>query len=150
MEIKDLLNSTSASPSETKTQTVKTGADFAQALREAERKRAGASPDSVEAWRSTQTAEASLVGSWLKAKSSPQAQVGRTLDALDTFAQALADPGLSLDEISPLAQNLAGEAKNLENLVQELTEDDRLKPLVMQTAVLAAVEAAKFKRGDYA
>ncbi|MFH1092305.1 MAG: hypothetical protein V1742_12130 [Pseudomonadota bacterium] len=72
-----------------------------------------------------------------------------SLGLLSTYAQALADPARTLKDIAPLADDLEKEVDQLQKLSQGLPPGHSLKNLVDQTAVLAAVEAAKFRRGDY-
>lgn len=79
----------------------------------------------------------------------PAARMEQTLGLLDRYAQALADPGQSLKQVSSLVRDLEQEADKLAHLSQSLPQDHGLKSSLDQTAVLAAVEAAKFNRGDY-
>ncbi|MDY6852901.1 MAG: hypothetical protein SV487_12605, partial [Thermodesulfobacteriota bacterium] len=73
----------------------------------------------------------------------------QALGLLDRYAQALADPSQSLKQVSSLVRDLEQEADKLAHLSQSLPQDHGLKGSLDQTAVLAAVEAAKFNRGDY-
>ncbi|MBU2551382.1 MAG: hypothetical protein KKB20_23420 [Proteobacteria bacterium] len=79
----------------------------------------------------------------------PVAQVEEALNLLDRFAEALADPEQSPKQMQGLVKDLEREAGRLAELSRDLPADHDLKSLVDQTAVLAAVEAAKFNRGDY-
>jgi hypothetical protein len=76
-------------------------------------------------------------------------EIGDVLDILEEYMTALGDPGVSLKEIAPLVDKLDQEAARLDKLSSELSVDDPIKPLTDQTAALAAVEALKFKRGDF-
>ncbi|MEW5725407.1 MAG: hypothetical protein AB1896_20005, partial [Thermodesulfobacteriota bacterium] len=78
-----------------------------------------------------------------------KAQVSRAVDLLDKYAQALADPDLSLRQLEPLVKGLEGEVENLEALGQGLPEGHGLKDLADRTAIQAAIEALKFRRGDF-
>jgi hypothetical protein len=75
--------------------------------------------------------------------------IEKTLNSLERFAGALADPNQTLKHIAPLADELASEAETLDRAGKSIPDDHPLKPVIEQTAVLAAVESAKFKRGDY-
>ncbi|MDR1545453.1 MAG: hypothetical protein LBU12_01790 [Deltaproteobacteria bacterium] len=76
-------------------------------------------------------------------------EVGDVLDILEAYMNALGNPQKTLKDISPLAEDLSRGAAKLDKLGAGLAQDDPLKPLVNDTAVLAAVEAFKFKRGDF-
>jgi len=76
-------------------------------------------------------------------------QLERTLDQMDLYALALGDESRTLKDLAPLAENLGQAADRLSRLSQGLKESDPLKGLAGEAAVLATVEAMKFKRGDY-
>jgi hypothetical protein len=76
-------------------------------------------------------------------------QLERTLDQMDRYAVALGDEDRTLKDIAPLADDLGQEADRLSRLSFKLKESDPLKGLSNEAAVLATVEAMKFKRGDY-
>ena len=76
-------------------------------------------------------------------------QIEKALGLLDQFSTALADPTQTLKQVAPLADDLEAESLKLGRLSQELPGNSGLKALLNETAVLAGVEAAKFKRGDY-
>jgi hypothetical protein len=76
-------------------------------------------------------------------------QLERTLDQMDRYAVALGDGARTLKDIAPLADDLGQEADRLSRLSLGLKENDPLKGLSNEAAVLATVEAMKFKRGDY-
>ncbi len=79
----------------------------------------------------------------------PEAQLEQTLTAMEQYAQALGNPGKTLKDIAPLAEELSQEAGLLSQMSQELAGDNPLKKLSNDTAILATVEAMKFKRGDF-
>ncbi|MDR2301158.1 MAG: hypothetical protein LBF38_03855 [Deltaproteobacteria bacterium] len=76
-------------------------------------------------------------------------EIDGVLDVLEKYLTALGDPQVTLKEIAPLVDSLDEGASRLDKLAGELSIDDPIKPLTNDTAVLAAVEALKFKRGDY-
>ncbi|MDR3205375.1 MAG: hypothetical protein LBV23_11675 [Deltaproteobacteria bacterium] len=76
-------------------------------------------------------------------------QIGDLLEKLEQYAQALGDSDKSLKDIAPMAEELESEALRLDKLVSSLQSEDPLKKLGSDTATLAAVEALKFKRGDF-
>jgi hypothetical protein len=75
-------------------------------------------------------------------------EVDSVLKVLESYIQALGDPGKTLKDIAPLADELDRGATRLDQLAASLDLDDPLKSLTNDTAVLAAVEALKFRRGD--
>ena len=79
----------------------------------------------------------------------PEAQLEQTLTAMEQYAQALGNPGKTLKDIAPLAEELSQEAGLLSQISQGLAGDNPLKKLSNDTAILATVEAMKFKRGDF-
>jgi hypothetical protein len=79
----------------------------------------------------------------------PVEQIEKALGLLDQFSMALSDPSRTLKQVAPLVEDLEAESVKLGRLSQELSGDNGLKALLNETAVLAGVEAAKFKRGDY-
>jgi len=68
---------------------------------------------------------------------------------MDRYAVALGDEARTLKDLAPLADDLGQEADRLSRLSHKLKESDPLKGLSNEAAVLATVEAMKFKRGDY-
>jgi len=76
-------------------------------------------------------------------------QLEQTLDQMDRYAEALGDEAKSLKEIAPLADDLGQAADRLSRISRNLGESDPLKGLSNEAAVLATVEAMKFRRGDY-
>jgi len=76
-------------------------------------------------------------------------QLTETLDQMDRYAEALGDQGRTLKDIAPLADDLGQAADRLSQLSSKLKESDPLKGLSSEAAILATVEAMKFKRGDY-
>ncbi len=103
-------------------------------------------------------ANASLVGRILASQgaqgvgdkaASVDQQLASTLDKMEQYAAALGDSRRSLREVEPLAQDLETAAGKLSELSQNLPDDSPLKGLSNDAAVLATVEAMKFKRGDY-
>jgi hypothetical protein len=76
-------------------------------------------------------------------------KIEETLGLLEQYAVSLGDPSNTLKDLGPLAEELSLTAGNLDSLSKKLPEDDPLKDLSSETAALAAVEALKFKRGDF-
>jgi hypothetical protein len=76
-------------------------------------------------------------------------EIGGVLDILEKYMTALGDPAMSLKQIAPLADDLDRGAMRLDKIATGLGQDDPIKGLTNETAVLAAVEALKFKRGDF-
>ncbi|MDR2198567.1 MAG: hypothetical protein LBR53_03750 [Deltaproteobacteria bacterium] len=76
-------------------------------------------------------------------------EVEQTLGLLEDYAIALGDPSNSLKDLAPMAEELSFSADSLDKLSRGLANGDPLKDLSSETAALAAVEALKFKRGDF-
>ncbi|UQZ88284.1 hypothetical protein C4J81_03300 [Deltaproteobacteria bacterium Smac51] len=82
-------------------------------------------------------------------RNTPQQQLESTLDKLDQYASALGDSSKTLKDIEPLAEDMRKAAGQLSETSSKLSDDDPMKGLTNEAAVLATVEAMKFKRGDY-
>ncbi|MDR1081488.1 MAG: hypothetical protein LBQ79_11155 [Deltaproteobacteria bacterium] len=76
-------------------------------------------------------------------------KIEETLGLLEEYAVSLGDPSNTLKDLAPLAEELSLQAGGLDSLTKKLPADDPLKELGSDTAALAAVEALKFKRGDF-
>ena len=109
---------------------------------------AGKGPDAAGLLQS-----GSMVGMLMAGQSadntSPMKQVESALDKIEKYASALSDSTRTLKDIEPLANDLTDAAGQLSRLSQRLPEGDPMKTLSNDTAVLATVEAMKFKRGDF-
>ncbi len=84
-----------------------------------------------------------------EAKNTPRQQLENTLGKMEEYASALGDSGKTLKEIEPLAEDMGRMAAKLSETSQGLAADHPLKGLTNEAAVLATVEAMKFRRGDY-
>ena len=73
----------------------------------------------------------------------------KTLDLLDQYQKAIADPKVSLKEISPLVQSLSEEIKGLTQWTEKLPSSDPLQKITAEVGILSSVEVEKFNRGDY-
>ena len=72
-----------------------------------------------------------------------------TIDLLDSFSQALGDLHLSSSDLLPLLEALEGETTTLLDILGQLPENDSLAQLIDRVATITAIEAEKFRRGDY-
>lgn len=79
----------------------------------------------------------------------PTKQLENAFDQMERYATALGDESKSLKDIAPLADGLKKTADQLDELSRRLPENDPLKNLAGEAAVLATVESMKFRRGDY-
>ncbi|MFH1057684.1 MAG: hypothetical protein V1797_03260 [Pseudomonadota bacterium] len=70
------------------------------------------------------------------------------LDSLESYAQALGNPGMSLKQLEPLASDLERRADALESNLAAGNADG-LGSLAQEALTQARVEAIKFRRGDY-
>ncbi len=84
-----------------------------------------------------------------EAKNTPQRQLENTLGKMEEYASALGDSGKTLKEVEPLAEDMRRMAAKLSETSRSLADDHPLKGLTNEAAVLATVEAMKFRRGDY-
>jgi len=75
--------------------------------------------------------------------------IENALGVLDSYTKALADPGQTLKDVSGLVKEMEQVVDNLKGVSQNLPDGHAVKDLVDRTAIVAAVEAAKFNRGDY-
>lgn len=74
----------------------------------------------------------------------------KLLDMLNSYAQQLENPQISLRNIEPVLEEINAEAGALLEDAKFLGEDDSsLKEIATQTAVTARTEYVKFQRGDY-
>jgi hypothetical protein len=71
------------------------------------------------------------------------------LRRLEAFARGLADPGITLRDLEPLAQELMQDSHRLTALARTVSPASPLRALTEETAALAYVESFKFQRGDY-
>ena len=66
---------------------------------------------------------------------------------LERFSGALCDPRNSLKDLEPIANRLEDQALELSKTTDNA--DPGLQDIASRSALLASVEVAKFKRGDY-
>lgn len=90
-----------------------------------------------------------IAGGGLDKSAKVDKQLESTLDSMERYADALGDSARTLKDLEPLAADLEMTAGRLSELSRSLPEGDPLKGLSNDAAVLATVEAMKFKRGDY-
>lgn len=84
-----------------------------------------------------------------EAEGSAVKRVEQLLDALESYSQALSDPGKNLRDIAPLVQLMEDETEKLTGWAEGLPGGSAIKDLVDKTAILSAVETIRFNRGDY-
>lgn len=150
MKITDDLQAKLSAPERSSTRVKESDAAFSRVLSEAASKGAGASasPSAPEGPSSlTGAGPAENISSAGKAEAF--GQIEKTLGLLDQYTGALSDPNQSLKQVSNLIDNLEEEAGNLLRIGQGLPDGHEIKDLINRAAILTAVEAAKFRRGDY-
>jgi len=126
----------------------KAGGDFARTLSQAEAALPeGSTPATDKAGLEKMSPTGRIFP--INYSSGPAVQIEKTLALLDRYAQALSDPTRSLKQMSSLVEDLEDQASALTEIGEKLPSGHGLKGLLDRTAVLAVVEAAKFKRGDY-
>ena len=75
--------------------------------------------------------------------------IGEILSLLEQLQSSLAGEARNSKPVSILADDLEKAAYSLNDLGKELPDGHKAKELINRTAILAVVESAKFKRGDY-
>ncbi|MDR1166412.1 MAG: hypothetical protein LBO66_11210 [Deltaproteobacteria bacterium] len=76
-------------------------------------------------------------------------KIDETLKLLEDYAIALGDPSMTLKDIAPMAEELSLSSDVLSAMSLGIGAESPLKGLSDETSTLAAVEALKFKRGDF-
>ncbi len=71
------------------------------------------------------------------------------IDLLDSFSQALGNLHLSTSDLLPLIEALEGDTTTLLDIKDQLPKHDPLSQLIDRVATISAIEAEKFRRGDY-
>jgi hypothetical protein len=79
----------------------------------------------------------------------PTEALDAVLSRLDKYRESLAQPDITLKNISTLVQSLEGDSQRLHSLAQSLPEGSPLKQVMEEAAALAYTESFKFNRGDY-
>lgn len=72
-----------------------------------------------------------------------------TIDLLESFSQALGDLHLTASDLLPLIEALEGDTTTLLDIKEQLPQHDPLAQLIDRVATISAIEAEKFRRGDY-
>jgi hypothetical protein len=73
-----------------------------------------------------------------------------SLNTLEAFSAALANPAIKGEELQPFIGNLQEETAALLTVRNQLHDQDPLATLLDRVAALAYLETAKYQRGDYA
>ena len=73
----------------------------------------------------------------------------KTINTLESFGTALADPNLAAEDIEPFVVEIEEEVQALLGLKEEMPQKDPLAKLVDRVATIAYLESAKYRRGDY-
>ena len=72
-----------------------------------------------------------------------------TINTLDKFGTALANPSFSAQDLEPFATALENDTAALVSLKNQLPGSNPLSSLLERVATTSYVEAAKLRRGDY-
>jgi hypothetical protein len=72
-----------------------------------------------------------------------------TINTLEQFGAALANPAFTAQDIEPFAAALEDDTAALVSLKNQLPENNPLSALLERVATASYVEAAKLRRGDY-
>ncbi len=73
----------------------------------------------------------------------------KTLDLLEQYQRAIADPNEGLDKIKPLISSLSRRMKDMGQWGERLPSTDPLQKILAEAEILSSVEITKFHRGDY-
>ncbi|MBW1709776.1 MAG: hypothetical protein JRG97_10575 [Deltaproteobacteria bacterium] len=143
-QIKNLIQNPSSSQNQVK------GSDFTKTLAKSMAEGSEKSPITPGTGQAAQVAQTAPVGKIVLAGLAESFRhVENTLSLLDRYAEALADPGQTLKQVSGLVKEMEQAADNLKGIGRSLPEGHAVKDLLDRTAITATVEAAKFNRGDY-
>ena len=72
-----------------------------------------------------------------------------TINTLEKFSAALANPAFSAQDLEPFASALEDETAALVNLKNQLPGNNPLSALLERVATTSYVESVKLRRGDY-
>ena len=72
-----------------------------------------------------------------------------TIELLESFSQALSDLHLPASDLLPLIEAIEGDTTTLLDIKEQLPQHDPLALLIDRVATISAIEAEKFRRGDY-
>ena len=72
-----------------------------------------------------------------------------TINTLEKFGTALANPAFSAQDLEPFAAALENDTAALVSLKNQLPANNPLSSLLERVATASYVEAAKLRRGDY-
>ncbi len=72
-----------------------------------------------------------------------------TIDSMESFATALANQALSVDDLEAFVSRLEEDAQVLVDIKEQLPKNDSLAELVERVSAACYLETAKFRRGDY-
>lgn len=75
--------------------------------------------------------------------------VENTINTLENFSTALANPSFSAQDLEPFAAALENDTAALLNLKNQLPGNNPLSALLERVATTSYVEATKLRRGDY-
>jgi hypothetical protein len=73
----------------------------------------------------------------------------KTLDLLERYQKAIADPQVPLKKVNEFIDSLSLEVKSLNALSGNLPPVDPLQKIMTEVGIISAVEIEKFKRGEY-
>ena len=77
------------------------------------------------------------------------AQAERLLDMLGEYQRQLADPAVTLRQMSPLIRQLEICRQGLVPAIDLLADEDELKNILNEIIITSSVEIVRFNRGDY-
>ena len=154
MKINDQMPLGPLTQKKTGEQTKENDGKFALALDEAVNKESSAassvSPSALMATSGLLEVDpaAQIAAAVQSGSAGPVARLESAQELLAQYTEALGDPTQSLKDVDSLVKEMEEKSAGLGKLADELPSGP-LKSLVNDTAVLMAVEAVKFNRGDY-
>jgi hypothetical protein len=72
----------------------------------------------------------------------------QAIELLDGYAQALADPSVTLKSLKPMVDELAGLKEGLDKTMGALSDNDPLKGILKDVGSTIESEVLRFARGD--
>ena len=72
----------------------------------------------------------------------------QAIELLNGYAQALADPSVTLKSLQPMVDELAGLKDGLDKASGKLSDDDPLKGILKDVGTTIDSEVLRFSRGD--
>jgi hypothetical protein len=73
----------------------------------------------------------------------------RSIDHLEQYKDMLADPNANLRSMAPTVNKLKKDVNQLGQLMDGMTSEEQIQPLMNDTVELISREIARFEQGEY-